>query len=102
VRAALLAVFSNRRLANGTLGFFHDDKLSFGQGIYVSQLIATAMAVEGVETARVNCLRRLYGRADDALSTGVLALGAMEVARLDGDPNFPENGRLDLTLRGGR
>ena len=33
---------------------------------------------------------------------GVLALGPLEIARCDNDPNFPENGRIKLSMRGGR
>ena len=33
VEEMLLEVFSNRRLPDGQLGFFHPDKLTFGQGI---------------------------------------------------------------------
>ncbi|MEA2174927.1 MAG: hypothetical protein QOD00_2519, partial [Blastocatellia bacterium] len=33
---------------------------------------------------------------------GLLALGPLEVARLDNDPNFPERGKLNLKMRGGK
>jgi hypothetical protein len=45
VEAALLDVFGNRMLPDGTLGFFHPDNLTFAQNIYVSRVIATAQAV---------------------------------------------------------
>jgi predicted phage baseplate assembly protein len=102
VKAELLKVFSNRRLADGRLGFFHPDNLSFGEGIYLSRLVAIAKAVEGVETVKVRRLKRLHEPDGGALESGVLPLGAMEVAQLDSDPNFPENGQLELILRGGR
>ncbi len=53
VKAELLKVFGNRRLADGRTGFFHPDNLSFGDGIYLSQLVAAAKSVEGVETVKV-------------------------------------------------
>ena len=102
IKARLLDVLSNRQLADGTLGFFHPDRLTFGQGIYVSQIIAVVTAVEGVQTARLRTLKRLDGTDEGALATGVLPLGAFEVAQCDNDPNFPEHGKLTLTLRGGR
>src|SRR5262249_56138118 len=58
VKARLLDILSNRQLADGTLGFFHPDRLTFGQGIYVSQIIAAVTAVEGVQTARLATLQR--------------------------------------------
>lgn len=102
VKAELLKAFGNRRLVEGRRGFFHSDNLSFGDGIYLSKLIAAAKAVEGVETAKVTRLRRLHAPASDEIDSGILAIGPMEVAQLDNDPSFPENGKLELTLRGGR
>ncbi len=102
VRAELLQVLGNRPLVDGRLGFFHPDDLSFGTGIYLSRLVATAMTVEGVETVKVTRLKRLHEPDGGALDTGVLTFGAMEIAALDNDPDFPENGRLELTMRGGR
>jgi hypothetical protein len=31
-----------------------------------------------------------------------MALGRLQIARLDNDPNYPERGVLRLTLHGGR
>ena len=102
VKAELLNVFSNRQLAEGRLGFFHPDNLSFGDGVYLSQLIAAAKGVEGVETVKIIRFKRLYAPASGEIENGVLPLDAMEVAQLDNDPNFPENGTLELILGGGR
>lgn len=102
VEAALQDVFSNRRLPDGRLGFFHPDNLTFGEGIYLSQLVAAAQAVEGVESVEVVKLERLFEGANREIENGILPLGPFEVARLDNDPSFPENGRLSLDLRGGR
>jgi hypothetical protein len=102
VKAELLDVFSNRALRDGRRGLFHPDNLSFGDGVYLSTLVAAAKGVAGVETVRVARCHRLAEPAGDELDTGVLSLGAMEIARLDNDPNFPEHGTLELILRGGR
>jgi len=102
VKAELLKVFGNRRLADGRLGFFHPDRLSFGDGIHLSQIVARAKAVEGVETVKVTRLKRLNAPDGGAIESGVLLLSAMEIAELDNDPSFPENGLLELIVRGGR
>ncbi len=102
VKAALLALFSNRRLPDGRFGFFHPDNLSFAEGIFLSKLVAAAQAVPGVEHVGVSKLQRLFAGPNHEIENGVLPLGPLEVARLDHDPNFPENGRLTLNLRGGR
>jgi hypothetical protein len=102
VKAALLDILSNRLTRDGTRGFFHPDNLTFGDNIYVSRLVAVAQKVTGVESVTVSKLERLFEGPNQELQTGVLPLGPLEVARLDGDPNRPENGRLKLNMRGGR
>lgn len=102
VKAALLDVFSNRLLANGQRGFFHPDNLSFGDGVYLSKLIATAQAVAGVANVTVTVFNRLFEAPDNELANGLLPLSALEIARLDNDPNFPENGKLIIKTEGGR
>jgi hypothetical protein len=102
VKSAVMEVFSNRLLANGQRGFFHPDKLSFGDGVYLSQLIATAQAVTGVENVQVTVFKRQFEAADNEIDNGVLPLTALEIARLDNDPNFPENGKLTVSMEGGR
>jgi predicted phage baseplate assembly protein len=109
VEAAVLDALSNRVLPDGTLGFFHPDNLSFGDGIYVSRLLATVQAIPGVQNAMVTELERFelsepaVDQAGEELpSNSALLLGPFEIAQLDNDPNFPENGVLLLDVRGGR
>jgi len=109
VEGALLAVLGAGVLADGSLALFNPDNLTFGQGVYVSPIVAAAQAVPGVMEVQVTRLAPyLPGTPapkttpDQVPSTGVLALGPFQIARLDNDPNAPANGRLTLLLRGGR
>jgi hypothetical protein len=102
VESALRDAFSNRTLPGGRRGFFHPDNLSFGDNIYASKLVAGAQAVAGVESVIVTKLERLFAGPNHELENGLLPIGALEVARLDNDPGFPENGKFLLNLRGGR
>jgi len=102
VEAALLDTFSDRMLPSGAPGFFHPDNLSFGGGIYISQLLATAQRVAGVESVCVTKLERLYEGPNGEIAAGVLPLSPFEIARLDSDPSFPEHGQISFDLRGGR
>ena len=102
VKVALTDAFSNRVLPNGKLGFFHPDRLTIGQGVAVSRIIALAQSIEGVESVEVKTLNRLFDPSDEGLSTGILRVNAWEVPRLDNDPSFPENGTLGLDIGGGR
>jgi hypothetical protein len=102
VEAALLNTFSRGVNQDGGLGLFHPDNLTFGEGIYLSRLVAAALAVTGVESVQVTKLQRLGEGDRGELNDGILKLSPLEVPQLDNDPNFPERGTLKITLRGGR
>ncbi|MEH1770902.1 MAG: putative baseplate assembly protein [Nostoc sp.] len=102
VKAALLDIFSNRILPDGQRGFFHPDNLTFGQRIALSQIVAQAYSVPGVESVSITKLERLFAGDNHEIVAGFLPIGSSEIARLDNNPNFPENGKFTLDLRGGR
>lgn len=102
VKAALLERFGTGRSAGGTPGFFHPDELTFGQGVTLSELVAAAQAIPGVESVSVTRLERLFQGPNGEIEQGYLEIGPLEIARLDSDPSFPENGRIRFDLRGGR
>ncbi|MGW0791118.1 putative baseplate assembly protein [Streptomyces sp. NPDC002911] len=104
ILAELYRLLGRGRMHDGRLGFFHPDALVFGEPVRLSRLVAAAAAVQGVESVTVTRLRRLFDAADGdgtALETGVLRLGALEIARCDNDPDRPDNGRLTIELAGG-
>lgn len=96
VRAQLTEALSVR-------GFFHPDRFTFGQALYLSDLVAAAMQVPGLATVDVTAFTPL-GRPDDTpahLAAGLVDAGPLEVLRCDSDPNNPEMGRVDLEVGGG-
>lgn len=102
VQQELLDVLGNRTLPDGRIGFFHSDRFSFGDPIYLSRLVRAARDVPGVENVVVTRLRR-YGRASQGeIDAGVLPIGPFEIPRLDNDGRRPECGRLCLEMRGRR
>lgn len=88
--------------ADGVKGFFHPDRWTFGQGVKLSHLYAAVARVQGIECAEVLTFERLRKPQSDELTEGEIPMQWDEIARLDNDPNFPERGRLDLELVGGR
>jgi predicted phage baseplate assembly protein len=102
VEQALLNVLSNRVLPDGTRGFFFPDNFSFGQPLYLSQLYAAIVAVDGVNSASVTQFQRWGKLPGHELHQGYIAMDRLEILRLDNDRNFPENGALRLNMGGGK
>ncbi|MDD7942413.1 baseplate J/gp47 family protein [Actinomycetospora lutea] len=86
----------------GKPGFFHPDRFGFGTPLYLSALVGTVMAVSGVQSVTPTVFQRFGRTAQDELARGVIRPPATEVLELADDPDFPERGRLRITMRGGR
>ena len=110
VESAVADALRNRVLSDGSLGFFHPDNMTFGDGVYVSQILARVQGVAGVQNAMVTELERFEisepesgdEEGEELPMNSALMLGPFEIAQLDNDPNFPEHGVLILDMRGGR
>jgi hypothetical protein len=102
VERALAERLGSRTGRDGRPGFFHPDLWTFGQPVYLSRIYAAAMEVEGVASVEARIFQRWDRPSRDGLASGVLGFGRLEIAQLDNDPSFPENGRLALRMGGGR
>jgi hypothetical protein len=101
VKQSLLQRLSDGLDAQAQPAFFHPDRFTFGTSLALSGLVEAAQSTDGV--ASVDVIRFLrWGHTDlGEREAGVIRAAPLEVLRLDNDPNFPENGRLTLTMRGG-
>jgi hypothetical protein len=104
---ALTGVFSSGLRPDGSPGFFHPDNLTFGRPLFLSDVVAAAMAVAGVAWVDVGDddtglrFRRLGHHPDPGdVGRGMLSASAREVLRADSDPSNPEFGRFGV-LSGG-
>jgi hypothetical protein len=102
VKAAVLDVLSSGVRSDGTLGFFHPDRFTFGEPVYLSAIVAAAQNVPGVQSVVAKTFQRQREDASTAIATGVLEMQRLEVARLDNDRTFPEHGVLAVTTGGGK
>ena len=102
VEAAVLDVLSSTVRSDGTLGLFHPDRLTFGQPVYLSAVIAAVQAVEGVESVTTLTFQRQRDHATSAIDAGVLAFARLEIPQLENDPTFPDRGLLTLAMGGGK
>ena len=92
-------------LPDGSLGLFHPDRLSFGQDIAASRIVAAAQAQDGVLHVELTAFCRAGVDAKQAQATfvaGIIEIAGDEIAELENSPDFPERGTLALTIGGGR
>jgi hypothetical protein len=101
LKQTLADIFSNRDLAGGGRGFFHPDNFTFGQPVYLSRIYEVAMAVNGVASVEVKRFERFGKIPNEELDKYMLTPAPLEIVRLDNDPNFPENGKIEFQMEGG-
>lgn len=101
VRQRLSEVFSHTTLPDGRLGFFHPDHFGFGQPMYLSQIVATAMSISGVTQVDIERFQRWGRPARHELASGRIDVGPLEIVRVDNDPRTPDNGLITFRVEGG-
>ncbi len=106
MKLALLEKFSNIELPGKQLGFFHPDNFTFAQPVYLSNIVAQVMQVPGVmwiDTSKSTSHRfkRWRQPSSGELDDGMITFERLEIGKLDNDPNFPENGRIEFIMKGG-
>lgn len=101
VKKSLLQVFGNGEGIDGKQGFFHPDNFTFGQALYLSAIYKEAMAIAGVASVEIIQFKRWTKNQGMEIKDGILKPGELEILRLDNDPNFPENGRIEFIMLGG-
>jgi hypothetical protein len=106
VEQAVLAALSNAVLPGGVGGFFAPGRFTFAQPLYVSQLYQAILAVPGADSAIALKFARRYEPDPPATTTnlgrGYINAARLEILRCDSDPNFPENGAVQLQMLGGK
>jgi Baseplate J-like protein len=101
VKRALERELGTGTFPDGRLGFFHPDNFTFGAPVYLSQIFGRASAVPGVRWVQAVRFQRYGKTANGELEAETIKVGPREIVRLDNDPSLPENGKLELTMKGG-
>ena len=101
VKKNLLRIFSTQVLEDGQIGFFHPDNFTFGQPLYLSKIYQIVMNVEGVQSIFISKFQRMEKSTNVELEKGFIEVHSSEIIRLDNDPNFPDNGKIEFVMEGG-
>jgi len=99
---AVVSALDARRHDDGTTGFFHPDRFTFGAPLERSALEAALQDVPGVDgVVSLGYRRRGYQRKYGAMPDAV-AVAADEIVRVEGDPDRPDRGSVRVEVRGGK
>jgi Baseplate J-like protein len=102
VEAALLAALGAARQRDGTTGFFHVDRWTFGMPLERSALEAAIQNAYGVAGV-VAIQYRQRGITSTFLNLPeTVQIPVDAILRLDNDPSRPERGALNITVEGGK
>ena len=108
VKGALLEALGSGESASGKRGFFHPDEFTFGEPVYLSRIVATAMQVPGVvwvdvddRDGKPNRFRRFGQDSRGEIGHGAIIVAPFEIVRVDNDPTAPQHGRIQLYMEDG-
>lgn len=101
VKQRVLDALSSGNRSGGGQGFFHPDRFTFGQPVFLSHIYEAVLAVPGVRSVEVKRFQRWGRPAAGEKAAGVIVTAPLEIVRLDNSPDFPENGKIDVKVGGG-
>jgi predicted phage baseplate assembly protein len=96
VRDAVLAAL--RPGTSDRPGFFHPDRIGFGESLALSDVLVAVQAVPGVRSVKPIVFQKLGAQPSDPRVQQRLTFGRTQVARLDADEDRPEHGRLSVAV----
>lgn len=103
VKQRLLEIFSAADLPNREPGFFNSDRFSFGQSVYLSQIITKAAAITGVLWVKAARFRRWGQNQTNMIEqTGKILIGPLEIVQVQNKADSPELGQITFDMKGGR
>ena len=92
----------SRALGSQPDGFFAPGRLKFGQDLLSSDIIASIMALDGIENISLTRFKRVGTAHPDCSASGRIVLSGLEIAVCDNDPAGRERGFFQLRFKGGR
>lgn len=102
VHAAILQALSVDAFPDGTTGFFHPDRFTFGRPLSRSELEAAIQDARGVGGVISIQYRRRAFTPGFVPMPMLVAVGSDEIVLVQNDPSRPEAGSIQITVEGGK
>jgi hypothetical protein len=102
VQQALLQALGSGTMPNGKPALFAPQNFELGQPVYLSPIYTAARTVAGVQTVTATVFEPEGENTQVYLLQGYIPMGSFQVAQMENDPSLPGNGRLSLTMMGGK
>ncbi|HEU4734140.1 MAG TPA: baseplate J/gp47 family protein, partial [Kofleriaceae bacterium] len=102
VEEQILRALSTEQLPDGTRGFFHPDRFTFGGALERSALEAAIQRAAGVDGVRSIAYRRRGVTSGFVAMPDRVAVAIGEIIRADNDPSRPAAGSIRVDVQGGK
>jgi hypothetical protein len=102
VKRGVLAALDASRHVDGTSGFFHPDRFTFGVALERSAVEAAVQRVPGVDGVIAVQYRRRGHTSGFIAMPDVVPVGRDEIVRVANDPSRPDRGSLRVDVLGGK
>lgn len=102
VKEAVLAALGATKHVDGTSGFFHPDRFTFGTALERSAVEAAVQDVPGVDGVTDVRYRRRGHTPGFIEMPDFVPVAQNEIVRIDNDPSRPERGSLRVDVMGGK
>lgn len=98
VLSALVPRFSSARSEEGSLGFFHTDRYTFGDPVYLSRIYQSVLEIEGICSVEALKFQRWGESAQGEIARGLIEPAPSEILRCASNPNLPEHGNISFEV----
>lgn len=98
VLSELVPRFSSTKLVDGSLGFFHADRNTFGDPVYLSRIYQHVLEVEGICSVEALTFKRWGESAQGEITTGLIEPAPSEILRCASNPSLPEHGNISFEV----
>jgi hypothetical protein len=102
VQQQLMQALGSGTLPTGEPALFSPDNFELGETVYLGPIYSAARAVPGVDRVTATVFEPQSENTTVYLQQGYIPMGSFQVAQMMNDPSLPANGRLSLTMQGGK